>query len=92
MASTRGEGDAGNDEAAAGGPAPLADKTAQSSHVKPESIAVFLEVDISSVSELPDNVLQQIASRARQFETLKSQKMLDDVTYGKSLTKHLEYH
>jgi hypothetical protein len=58
-----------------------------SSPVRPESVAVFLELDVNVVANLGEVVLQRIALKARQFEALKSQKMLDDVTYGKTVPK-----
>jgi hypothetical protein len=66
---------------------PALQEKALSSPVRPESVAVFLELDIDVVANLGEVVLQHIAVKARQFEALKSQKMLDDVTYGKTLPK-----
>lgn len=46
-------------------------------------VSTFLSVNVAVVSNLPPAVLQTIAVQASKFEHLKSQKLLDDVTYGK---------
>ena len=49
-------------------------------------VCSFLSLNVSLVSNLPPIVLQNIASQAAKFEGFKSQKLLDDVSYGKDLT------
>jgi hypothetical protein len=63
------------------GATPLAQKSVLST-VKPEFIASFLSLDVSFVTNLPSAVIQKISARANEFEALKSQRLLDEVSYG----------
>lgn len=53
--------------------------------LKPELAANFLSLEVSFITNLPDIVVQKITARANEFEAVKSQKMLDEVNYGKLL-------
>lgn len=61
---------------------PLSEKSVINSS-KPEFVASFLSLDISFVTNLPSAVFEKISARANEFEALKSQRLLDEVSYGK---------
>lgn len=46
-------------------------------------VSTFLATDRSVVDSLQPEVLGLIAVQAQNFETLKNQKLLDDITYSK---------
>jgi hypothetical protein len=60
---------------------PLAEK--DPNVIKPEFVANFLSLEVSFVSNLPEPVIQRITAKANELEAIKSQKMLDEVNYGK---------
>jgi hypothetical protein len=46
-------------------------------------VSSFLSLSVSIVANLPFEVLKSIAEQATQFEEFKSQKVIDEVSYGK---------
>lgn len=73
------------DNGAPSGATPLVEKPAEAlTAIRPEFIASFLSLDVSFVTNLPPAVIQKISARANEFEALKSQRLLDEVSFGMS--------
>lgn len=68
---------------------PLNDKTPQSSaddyQTNLETAAKFLSQNTSVLHDLPTPVIQSIAAQATKYESLKSQKLFDDVSYEQDI-------
>lgn len=74
---------AGNQDSHIEPSVPLTEKDPNA--IKPEFVANFLSLEVSFVSNLPETVIQRITTKANELEAIKSQKMLDEVNYGKLL-------